>query len=250
MNLWRQTIKRFLTAALPHTRFLVTGAEMAVSSSGNSVRAPRREIALTFDDGPHPQWTPRLLDLLAKRGMRATFFVIGRLALAHPHLVRRIVAEGHALGNHTWTHSNPARTGWKQFHREVRRTRSVLEELTGSEVSLMRPPHGALTPAKLAALWWQKQTISLWNVDTDDCAMESHEVMGDWAAEYQPAHGDIVLLHDDLPYAETVVKSLPDMEWFETTRFVPLTHWLDGTESDERLPQKKAEVAYHAGVAG
>ena len=73
---------------------------------GTALTAPRRpgEIALTFDDGPNPEWTPRLLDILAKHDVKATFFMLGMFASAHPELVRRVAAEGHLIGDHSWSH--------------------------------------------------------------------------------------------------------------------------------------------------
>src|SRR5271168_2620781 len=90
---------------------------------GETLIAPARpsEIALTFDDGPNPAWTPRLLDILAGHEVRATFFLVGKFAQAEPALVRRIVAEGHAVGNHSWSHPNLALTSGAKVHEELKR---------------------------------------------------------------------------------------------------------------------------------
>src|ERR1700678_327197 len=79
---------------------------------GETLIAPRRpgELALTFDDGPNPAWTPQLLDLLAEHDVRATFFMVGRFAQSEPGLVKRVVAGGHLIGNHSWSHPNLALT--------------------------------------------------------------------------------------------------------------------------------------------
>src|SRR5262245_42795080 len=87
---WRQALRRLLAAALPRHLFLVRG------------RTSSRCVYLTFDDGPHPEYTPGLLDRLAKADVRATFFVVGRMAERHPDVVRRMAAEGHLVANHSF----------------------------------------------------------------------------------------------------------------------------------------------------
>ena len=110
--------------------------------------APRRagELALTFDDGPNPAWTPRLLDILASHDVRATFFLVGRFAQAEPELVRRIAAAGHLIGNHSWSHPNLALTATGRIDEELQRTSETLEQITGAPVRYFRPPFGARRP--------------------------------------------------------------------------------------------------------
>jgi peptidoglycan-N-acetylglucosamine deacetylase len=116
-------------------------------------RAGDRAIAFTFDDGPDPVTTPRVLDLLSEHGARATFFVVGERAARHPDLVRRIVAEGHAIGSHTYHHSHafhflsPAR-----MREEVRRGVDAIAAVTGAPPTLFRPPQGLRTPLLARAL--------------------------------------------------------------------------------------------------
>src|SRR5580704_10238906 len=98
---------------------------------GRALIAPRIEsglpgqLALTFDDGPNPAWTPRLLDILAGQDVRATFFLVGRYAQAEPYLVRRISAAGHLIGNHSWSHPNLAITSARRVEEELTRTRDA-----------------------------------------------------------------------------------------------------------------------------
>ncbi|HVR64780.1 MAG TPA: polysaccharide deacetylase family protein [Polyangia bacterium] len=106
---------------------------------GDRAGAPR--VALTFDDGPHPEATPRVLDALARSGVRATFFVIGQHAERWPALVRRIHDEGHLVGNHSYAHSlsgSVSLTGY--WEDSIRRTRDVLEAITGRRPAWFRPP--------------------------------------------------------------------------------------------------------------
>ena len=124
---------------------------------GDALVAPRRagELALTFDDGPNPAWTPRLLDILAAHHVRATFFLVGRFAEAEPALVRRIAAAGHLIGNHSWSHPNLALTACSRVREELQRTSDTLEQITGQPVHYFRPPFGARRPCVLATarLW-------------------------------------------------------------------------------------------------
>ena len=112
-----------------------------------AVRTARRELALTFDDGPDPRWTPALLDLLDARGHRATFFVIGARAEKYPALLRDVARRGHELANHTWSHSyctvfySPA-----SLASELRRTNQLLEAASGRAPRWFRPPVGLLSP--------------------------------------------------------------------------------------------------------
>jgi len=162
-------------------------------------------VSLTFDDGPHPEHTPRLLNTLAEARIRATFFIVGERAERHPQLVRRIVDEGHELGNHTWSHSEPRQTSRRQFLEEITRTDDLIQELSHQTCSLVRPPKGELSIGKLSGLLLMQKTVVLWNRDTKDYRMNSPADMHAWCASYTPSVGDIVLLHDDRPFAVTAV---------------------------------------------
>lgn len=101
-----------------------------------------RRLVLTFDDGPDPVYTPQILDLLAEHDARATFFVLGQHAARHPEIVRRVVREGHHLGNHTLTHADVAEVGSLRARVEVLATDRVIRAVTGTGTTLFRPPHG------------------------------------------------------------------------------------------------------------
>ena len=114
-------------------------------------KAAPHEVALTFDDGPDPKWTPQILDILRRYGVHATFFVIGRNAENHPSIVRRILAEGHEIGNHTYTHPNLSEATSEQITLELNATQRLIEWLTGRTTILLRPPYIADSmPATLA----------------------------------------------------------------------------------------------------
>ena len=115
-----------------------------------------------------PSYTPALLDVLRDCGVRATFFVIGEKVERHPEIVRRMVAEGHGVGNHSFHHNDPQSTSARQLMDEVHRTKVLLAGLLGSDVTLFRPPRSKLTASKLWWLWKARQTVVLWNVDPKD----------------------------------------------------------------------------------
>ncbi len=137
---------------------------------GSSFIAPRNpgQLALTFDDGPNPVWTPRLLDVLANYGVRATFFLVGSHAVAEPALVRRIVAAGHLIGNHSWSHPNLALSGGRRIQQELIRTSQALEQITAKPVRFFRPPFGARRPIVLRIARRLGMTPVLWNAMTSD----------------------------------------------------------------------------------
>jgi peptidoglycan/xylan/chitin deacetylase (PgdA/CDA1 family) len=137
---------------------------------GPALIAPPRpgELALTFDDGPNPLWTPRLLDLLDRRSVRATFFLVGSRAQAEPALVRQILSAGHLIGNHSWSHLNLALASSATIEDQLYRTTQTLAEITGAPPRFFRPPYGARRPATLAIARRLGLTPVLWNAMTSD----------------------------------------------------------------------------------
>lgn len=154
-----------------------------------------RTIALTFDDGPNPAVTPRLLDLLARYGARATFFVIGRYVRACPELVAEIVARGHAIGNHTDTHPNLVWRTRAQVRDELARCTASIVQVTGQAPRFMRPPYGYRTPLVHAAA--RQAGLGrpiLWSKSTYDWRPQPIGVLRRRLEEV--TSGDIVLMHD------------------------------------------------------
>jgi peptidoglycan/xylan/chitin deacetylase (PgdA/CDA1 family) len=125
--------------------------------------------------------------------------LVGRRAAEHADLVRRIVDEGHAVGHHTYTHSDPAATSAGQLAAEIDRTGKVLTEAIGFSPRLFRPPHGRLTPAKLWRLWRIGVSVALWNVDPRDFACGSAAELQDRLLARDPRAGDVYLFHDLSP---------------------------------------------------
>ena len=126
-------------------------------------------IAMTFDDGPSPETTPRLLDILKQRNIKATFFMIGQNAERNPDLVRRILAEGHEIGNHSWTHPQLSKLSDDRVTQEITKTQEAIKNASGFTPTTLRPPYGAITPRQRA--WIESQfglNIILWSVDPFD----------------------------------------------------------------------------------
>lgn len=165
-------------------------------------RAPQagKRIALTYDDGPNPTQTARLMELLARHDAHATFFLIGRWAHREPGLVRELRQAGHAIGNHTWSHPTmPLRTS-SAVREELRRCREAVEMSgeTFSEVdgaALMRPPFGRRRPGTLRTLRAEGYVPVLWSVTCWDWrARATTDTIAARAAKARD--GDLILLHD------------------------------------------------------
>lgn len=217
MGLIRHTMKMLLTAGLPPAWWLVRGPRDRLTD------APT--FSLTFDDGPHPEHTPRVLDTLKEYNQKATFFVVGRQAVRYPEIIRRILDEGHSLGNHTLTHSEPSLTSPQQFLDEVRCMRDLLLLWNDTPCRWIRPPKGELNWPKLRGLWRIDHTVVLWNVDPRDYRMSTAAEVDRWCRGYRPRHGDIVLLHDNRAAAAHIVANWGRLGLFNHWRSVPIDAW-------------------------
>jgi peptidoglycan/xylan/chitin deacetylase (PgdA/CDA1 family) len=193
----RQLARRLMTAVLPQSKWIVKG-----SASSNAVY-------LTFDDGPHPEHTPKILDVLREAGAKATFFLIGKNCAAYPELVRRIREEGHCIGHHSFTHSAPESTSASVLAKEVKQTDGALAAAGAIGVSkFFRPPHGKITAAKALGLWNQGRTIVLWNRDSKDYERKFADQIVLWAKSRPLESGDVVLMHDINPYTPEALPRL------------------------------------------
>jgi peptidoglycan-N-acetylglucosamine deacetylase len=206
---------------------------------GSTLVAPRRpgDLALTFDDGPNPAWTPWLLDLLSDHGVKATFFLVGKYVVNEPFLVRRIKDDGHLIGNHSWSHPNLAFISATRVREELRRTKDTLEQITGGKISYFRPPFGGRRPVVLQTARELGMTPVTWNVLTDDWQEPSDEVIAARlikkidAAEKRGFAGNIVL-HDG-GHLEPTADREPSVAaagrvieiYKDTHRFVRLDAW-------------------------
>ena len=172
-------------------------------------RLPARTptLYLTFDDGPDPCETPRLLEVLDRHGVQATFFVLGETAKTHPALTEAIVRAGHLLGNHSATHARFNRISIRRQFHEIATTDRILERFDGKAVHPFRPPHGKLTLGQLmiGLLRWQR--IALWTHDSLDYRMPVSDVVARLRAA-NVRSGDILLFHGDGPVAGAALEQL------------------------------------------
>jgi glycosyltransferase involved in cell wall biosynthesis/peptidoglycan/xylan/chitin deacetylase (PgdA/CDA1 family) len=213
-ELWKRWTKAALATLLPRRLFLTHGP----ARSG--------AVCLTFDDGPHPEHTPRLLDVLREQRIGATFFVVGRQAERYPDLVRRMASEGHAVGHHSYTHTLPQATSARHLGDEVRRTCALLDHLLGRSPRLFRPPHGHLTTAKLWRLWQARQTIVLWNRDPRDYACPSPALLSRWFERQPLQSGDLVLLHDNRAHASVILPEVAESVRRRGMTFTTIPEWI------------------------
>jgi peptidoglycan/xylan/chitin deacetylase (PgdA/CDA1 family) len=153
-------------------------------------------VAITFDDGPHPQNTPRLLDMLRARNIKATFYVIGRSVDLYPQIVRRTVAEGHEIGNHSQTHRLLSKLGDEELRQEMSRCRDAVGRAAGVQPRTMRPPYGGLLQRQreLVHAEFGYPTI-LWSVDPLDWKRPGASVVTSRILA-GASSGGIVLAHD------------------------------------------------------
>ena len=154
-----------------------------------------RAVCLTFDDGPDPVYTPAILDVLAAYHAKATFFVLGEAAEKYPHLVERMVAEGHSVGNHTYSHPHPWFTAEEIAKQEVEKTSAIIEQITGVRPRWFRPPYGRLRLAMRQQAARNNMATVLWNHSIIDWGLLGN-ASGIRTRLGRIKAGDIVLMHD------------------------------------------------------
>jgi peptidoglycan-N-acetylglucosamine deacetylase len=159
------------------------------------------ELALTYDDGPNPAATPKLLDVLAKHEVKATFFLIGKHVREQPRLARAIAAAGHVIGNHTMTHPWLSYQTAGRIREEMADANSLIEDVIGKKVELFRPPHGARRPHVFrVASELGLRTVN-WNIITHDWRVLPKEVIvgkvrNGIKRNEMRGRGSNILLHD------------------------------------------------------
>ncbi len=157
--------------------------------------AEGRQVALTFDDGPNPDVTDRILDELKQRGLRASFFMIGQNVVARPELARRVKAEGHEIANHSFTHPKLSTMPDSQVDEEIQKTQDTFGEILGHQAIWFRPPYGAFRKNQAWIPQGKGLGIVYWDVDTSDWAQPGEDKIVE-AILGRSKPGSIVLCHD------------------------------------------------------
>ncbi|MGI9067129.1 MAG: polysaccharide deacetylase family protein [Pyrinomonadaceae bacterium] len=171
-------------------------------------------VLLTFDDGPDPDSTPVVLQLLKEYKARAIFFVVGARIQRAPHLLRRILDEGHALGNHSYAHPLERQLWFGSYLKDLMRCQSAIKQLTRERPRFFRPPLGAFSLTSLVAPRLLGLTTMLWSVNANDWGLRNPDearLAAERLAEEliaKPTRNDIVLMHDDHQYVGQILESI------------------------------------------
>ena len=167
-------------------------------------------IFLTFDDGPDPEWTPKILDILKKHNVKANFFVLGERAKRYPKIVKRIHLEGHEIGNHTYTHCDGYNVDERKILKELKDTDNIIKNLTGSSPKYFRPPFGFFNYRYFTIAEELGYKTVLWTFDVGDWGNISAKEMEKKILK-ETKGGSIILLHDGGENQEELIKALPNL---------------------------------------
>lgn len=210
-------------------------------------------IALTFDDGPDPAYTPQILDILAAKGVKATFFIVGSWGAVNRELLKRTYREGHDIGNHTFTHVNSSEASANHLRLEINATQRLLEATIGVQTKLFRPPYAAdMEPQTIDAADVLRLAASMgyltigMNIDPKDWARPfPSQIVAKTLEGARKGEGNVVLLHDSGGVRTATVQALPqiiDQLRAEGFRFVTI-HELLNLSRDEVMPRVRSENA-------
>jgi len=237
-------------------RFTVFPSPYVITRHGGA----ERKIALTFDDGPDPEYTPKILDALRQAGVPATFFIIGVNGQMHPDLLRREVDEGHEIGNHTFTHPNISTISPTQFQLELSATKHLLASAVGRHSLLFRPPYAVdaepetieqVRPIELATA--QGYLVVGMQIDPDDWKRPGvEEIVRRTVAEAERGEGNMILLHDSGGDRSQTIQAIPRIVeelHGRGFRFVSVSELL-GRSRDEVMPPVPADSAWRAWLDG
>jgi peptidoglycan/xylan/chitin deacetylase (PgdA/CDA1 family) len=168
-------------------------------------------IYLTFDDGPHPEFTPQVLTILRENNLRATFFLVGELMQKYPQVVSQIKNEGHAIGLHSYSHSKLIFKSRQQLINELLMPRKILKDLTGIQSHLFRPPFGIFTPYFLKLCNRYGFQIVMWSILTADYDIRISDQQILLKIMKNLEDGDILLLHDGHKHSGRMLQLLPSI---------------------------------------
>ena len=209
----------------------------------SDVRVNGQYIAMTFDDGPSKTLTPHLLDILKERNMHVTFFVLGEMVKPHPEIIQRALAEGHEVGNHSFTHPNLAKMSDEAVKSELDRTKEQIMAANGGKpVTLMRPPYGSVT--KEQKRWIHDDlgyTIILWDVDPLDWKRPGPSIVENRILE-GTHNGSIILSHDIHPGTVEAMPDTFDKLLAKGFKFVTVSELIAMAQPDPPKPGRKTDT--------
>lgn len=189
---------------LPRTKPMSNDADICRDENGRRKPAPEappvctNTVALTYDDGPSPETTNRLLDILKSKNSKATFFTIGSNSEAFPEILQRTRAEGHTIGNHSYNHPQLSALSDARIGAELDTTSDAINAATGSKPRWLRPPYGATNDRVAAVAGQRGMSLALWDVDTLDWQNRNADITCRKAVENAVA-GSVILMHDIHP---------------------------------------------------
>jgi peptidoglycan/xylan/chitin deacetylase (PgdA/CDA1 family) len=154
-----------------------------------------KAVALTFDDGPSEEWTPKILDVLSKHKVKATFFMIGEHVLRYPDMAKRVAKEGHEIGNHTFDHHVLVYYKPQELVDEIKKSEKIIYEVTGKKTDLLRPPKAWVTPAEKKIINNLGYKIILWSLNSKDWVNFNNRYIIKYLM-HNIKPGDIILFHD------------------------------------------------------
>jgi peptidoglycan/xylan/chitin deacetylase (PgdA/CDA1 family) len=189
------------------------------------LRTSSGSMHLTFDDGPHPVATSKVLAVLRERGLKATFFLLGRNCRSYPDLVRQVIGEGHSVGNHTYSHECLSFRTKDYIRNEIQRTDEAIRAITGSGTRFFRPPYGCVNGRIVRSARRLKLTCVLWDTDSKDFREGSLKAIKRRVAR-QSTNGSILLFHDNERTANKIESYLPQVLDFlleKEITFAPLS---------------------------
>lgn len=194
-------------------------------------------VALTFDDGPHPEFTPRLLDTLKREGIKATFFMVGRCVVTYPDIVKRMVDEGHEVASHSWSHPLLTSLSNASLDSQMKKTHEAIVKACGVAPVLYRPPYGASRLSQRKRIHDQYGYLSiLWDVDPLDWQNPRNSQKVHDRVLAQTTAGSIILCHD---IHETTVDAMPatirDLK-ARGLQFMTVSQLIDLEAKTPRLP--------------
>jgi peptidoglycan/xylan/chitin deacetylase (PgdA/CDA1 family) len=198
---------------------------------------------MTFDDGPSEKLTPRLLDLLAARHIKVTFFVIGENVGEHPEIVARAAREGHEIANHSWSHPNFAKMSDDAVRSQLRKTDDAIKNATGKRPIYLRPPYGNITNHQKR--WIHDEfgyRIILWDVDPLDWKRPGPATVTNRIVRETRA-GSIILSHDIHPGTIEAMPAMFDQLQAKGFKFVPLSELIAMQTPETPKPAKPAAAA-------